>query len=145
MSKFIFLATFGTLALFLCTLTSADDEISCTSQGQCGNGICEIGKPWNETAKYNLCKCDEGYIHSEDGKPCEYAQKSKLTAFLISFFLGAVGGDWFYLSQGTAGYIIAGLFKLITLGGLGIWYFVDWVRILCDSFYDGNGIQLAGW
>ena len=82
---------------------------------------------------------------SEDGKPCEYAQKSKLTAFLISFFLGAVGGDWFYLSQGTAGYIVAGLFKLFTLGGLGIWYFVDWVRILCDSFYDGNGIQLAGW
>ena len=29
------------------------------------------------------------------------------------------GADWFYLSAGSAAYIIAGLFKLITAGGFG--------------------------
>merc|ERR1712080_26411 len=45
--------------------------------------------------------------------------KSKLVAFLLSFFLGEFGVDWFYLSNGSAGYIVAGIFKLITLGFLG--------------------------
>ena len=120
------------------------DRIPCKTQGECGNGICEIGVKWNETTTVHLCKCDEGYINY-DGKPCEYGQKSKLTAFLISFFLGELGGDWFYLSQGSGAYIVGGIFKLLTLGGLGIWWLVDWIRILADTFYDGNGEVLTGW
>ena len=30
-----------------------------------------------------------------------------------------LGADWFYLSAGSAGYIVAGVFKLLTCGGLG--------------------------
>ena len=30
-----------------------------------------------------------------------------------------LGADWFYLSDGSGGYIVAGIFKLLTLGGLG--------------------------
>jgi len=67
---------------------------------------------------------------------------SKLAAFLISLFLGELGVDWFYLSGGGAGYIVAGIFKMITLGGLGIWWLVDWIRILADAFPDGNGDPL---
>ena len=29
------------------------------------------------------------------------------------------GADWFYLSAGSGGYIAAGVFKLLTFGGLG--------------------------
>ena len=36
--------------------------------------------------------------------------------FLLSFFLGALGVDWFYLCNGDAAYIVAGVFKLLTLG-----------------------------
>jgi len=111
----------------------------------------------------------------------EYERKSKLVAFLLSFFLGYLGADWFYLSQGQAGYIVAGLIKLFFpllsccfaaccgfacagasrtpevghCGAVGvtacngliitIWYGVDWIRILADSFYDGNGEELKGW
>ena len=68
--------------------------------------------------------------------------KSKLAAFLISFLVGGLGVDWFYLSDGVAGYIVAGVFKIITFGGMGIWWLVDWIRILTDSFPDGNGLPL---
>ena len=36
------------------------------------------------------------------------SSKDKLTAFLLSLFLGGLGADWFYLSLGNAVYIIAG-------------------------------------
>ena len=73
---------------------------------------------------------------------CSYRAKSKLVVFLVSFLAGSLGVDWFYLSLGDTGYIIAGIFKLITFGGFGIWWLVDWIRILTDSFYDGNGMAL---
>ena len=68
--------------------------------------------------------------------------KSKLAAFLISLLAGGLGVDWFYLSMGNAGYIVAGVFKILTCGGFGIWWLVDWIRILVDNFPDGNGLPL---
>ena len=45
----------------------------------------------------------------------EIGQKSKLAAFLLSFFLGGFGADWFYLSRGVASYIIVGIVKMLLL------------------------------
>ena len=42
-------------------------------------------------------------------------QKSKLTAFLLSLFLGSFGADWFYLSLGYFSYVIVGIIKLILM------------------------------
>merc|ERR1711890_11145 len=88
--------------------------------------------------------CDQGWItwpkHSET--PCNYRATKKLSAFLVSFLFGGIGADWFYLSGGSAGYIIAGIIKLLTGGGLGIWYLIDWIRVLADSFPDGSGAPL---
>jgi len=50
------------------------------------------------------------------GKPV----KNQGTAFLLSFFLGIFGIDRFYL-----GYLFLGVLKLITLGGFGVWAFID--------------------
>ena len=47
--------------------------------------------------------------------------KSKWVAFILSLLLGEFGADWFFLSNGDAGYIVAGIFKLLTLGGFGLW------------------------
>jgi type II secretory pathway pseudopilin PulG len=57
------------------------------------------------------------------------SDKSLVTAWLLSFFLGGLGIDRFYL-----GLIGTGLLKLVTSGGLGIWVVIDLVRI-------GFGIQ----
>ncbi len=66
----------------------------------------------------------------------------KLGTLLLSIFVGGLGIDWFILARGNAGYIVAGVFKLLTGGGLGIWWIVDCARILADVFNDGNGAPL---
>ena len=71
--------------------------------------------------------------------------RPKLNTFMASFIGGWVGADWFYLARGNGGYICAGVFKLLTGGGLGIWEFVDWIRVLCDAFPDGHGVKPTIW
>jgi len=114
-------------------------------------------------------------------RKCSHKGKSKLTAFLISLFVGGVGGDWFYLSGGNTWYIVMGFFKLatflfscyvscvigewfffkgdesccctrivarivkyLTYGVVGIWWLVDFCRILFGQWsHDGTGHQVV--
>ena len=63
--------------------------------------------------------------------------KSFLVAFLLSTFLGSLGADRFYLGK-----IGTGLLKLFTLGGLGIWAFVDWILIISNHMRAKDGTPL---
>ncbi|GAB2455149.1 hypothetical protein GCM10011375_02870 [Hymenobacter qilianensis] len=60
--------------------------------------------------------------------------KSQTTAALLSFFLGGLGVDRFYL-----GYTGLGILKLLTFGGFGIWAIIDFVRILTGSLKPKDG------
>ena len=64
-------------------------------------------------------------------------QKVWLVAILLSIFLGSLGIDRFYLGKtGT------GILKLITLGGLGVWWLIDIILIATDSMTDSQGKPL---
>ena len=65
---------------------------------------------------------------------CQSGTKSQKTAILLSLFLGGVGADRFYL-----GYIVEGIFKLLTVGGLGIGYIVDLALIMTGFLGPKNG------
>ncbi len=64
-------------------------------------------------------------------------QKDFMAASMLSFFLGGLGIDRFYM-----GYIGLGILKLITIGGCGIWYLIDLILILTGNLNDSNGRPL---
>lgn len=50
---------------------------------------------------------------------------SPIVAFILSFFLGGLGIDRFYVGD-----VLLGVLKLITCGGFGIWWLVDLFLIM---------------
>jgi len=78
---------------------------------------------------------------SADNKGAEVSSNLKiLPAFLMCFFLGCLGIHRFY-----TGRIVSGIFQLLTLGGLGIWAFVDLILIGTGNFKDKQGHKLTQW
>lgn len=64
-------------------------------------------------------------------------RKSWLIALLLSFFLGHLGVDRFYL-----GLIGTGILKLLIFGGFGIWWLIDLILIATNSLRDSKGHRL---
>lgn len=79
----------------------------CFDDFECGRGFCQG----------YICHCYRGFITWRSMQSCRYEQRTKLTAFLLSFFLGIFGADWFYLSRRMTKYIIVGMMKLLVALG----------------------------
>ncbi len=63
--------------------------------------------------------------------------KPQSTTFLLSWLLGSLGVDRFYLGQTGLG-----ILKLITFGGCGIWTLIDMVLTGIGSQTDAEGVLL---
>lgn len=64
--------------------------------------------------------------------------KSKTTAILLSFFLGGLGVDRFYL-----GYTGMGVLKLLTGGVFGVMWLIDLIQIILGSLKPKDGDYTA--
>ena len=72
--------------------------------------------------------------------PTTVSSKSRLAALLLCYFVGMLGVHRFYVGK-----VGTGLFQLFTLGGLGIWAFVDFILIAVGVFTDSDGRKVVLW
>lgn len=71
--------------------------------------------------------------------PAAGSQKSQGIALLLGVFLGGLAGHKWYL--GNPWYI--NLLFIVTLGGLGIWWIIDMIRIITGDYKPHNGSYKA--
>ena len=106
-----------------------------------GDKFCaNCGKEVNPGAA--ICVNCGAALKAEAANVATGAQKSKLVAVLLAFFLGGIGIHDFYL-----GYTKNGVIKIIlsvcTVIGGQIWAFIDFVRLLTGAIStDASGVEL---
>jgi TM2 domain-containing membrane protein YozV len=98
-----------------CMLERLSSTLQCN-----GRGVC---KRWNDEDLDNptaFCECDRDWADPE----CRTRRKSQAVAWVLSLFFGYLGADYFYL-----GSTMLGVLKFVTLGGAGVWWVIDVIRI----------------
>ena len=66
------------------------------------------------------------------------SEKDWLITLILSILVGGLGIDRFY-----TGSILLGVLKLITLGGLGLWWLIDLIMLVTGNYKDGDGNPIA--
>lgn len=66
--------------------------------------------------------------------PAPSGSRSYIAAILLTFFFGGIGVHRFYL-----GYTWQGVVQLLTLGGLGVWTLIDFIRIILQDLQPKGG------
>ena len=114
-----------------------------TARDALGYGCLNFGgQRWEEVEKTAVCckalsciECRGNRTFLREGTPCvKYTDHYFVTTLLYSILLGFLGLDRFCLGKtGTA------VGKLLTLGGLGIWWVVDIILIVTGQLRPEDG------
>jgi len=79
-----------------------------------------------------------GFAMPASSIPGVFSKRTWMVALLLSFFLGGLGIDRFYLGQTGLG-----IAKLLTLGGCGVWALIDFILIAMKKLKDAQGLRLS--
>ena len=104
--------------------TKSADENFCKSCGQVIKKEAEI--------------CPKCGVRQQVAANTQATGKDWLTTLLLCVFLGYLGVHRFY-----TGHKGIGVVQMLTLGGCGIWAFVDFIMIISGSFKDDQGNLLV--
>jgi predicted lipid-binding transport protein (Tim44 family) len=66
--------------------------------------------------------------------------KSRLATTILAWVLGGLGVDRFY-----TGHIALGIVKLLTGGGFGIWWLIDFIMAVAGKRKDKQGRLISKW
>jgi len=70
----------------------------------------------------------------------QISNKSRLAVTLLSAFLGFIGAHRFYLGK-----IGTGILMILTLGGIGIWTLIDFIKAVSGLMKDKEGNLITKW
>ena len=66
------------------------------------------------------------------------SEKDWVITLILAILVGSLGIDRFY-----TGSILLGVLKLVTLGGLGLWWLIDLIMLVTGNYKDGDGNPIA--
>jgi TM2 domain-containing membrane protein YozV len=72
--------------------------------------------------------------------PEDISPKKRSLALLLCMLFGWLGLHRFYVEKH-----VTALLMMVTLGGFGLWYFIDFVWIIAGTFEDKDGKLLHDW
>ena len=70
----------------------------------------------------------------------DISPKSRLVTTLLAWILGGLGIDRFY-----TGHVMLGVVKLVTAGGFGFWWVIDFIMAVAGKRKDKEGKLIAKW